>query len=63
MRTGGEEREAEETFRPVEEEVRSVTLSSSDVSLQEAPPTTVTSEAEGYESGLRGQGERLCIPQ
>ena len=35
MRTGGEAREAEEISRPVEEEVRRVTPSSSDVSLQE----------------------------
>ena len=63
MMTGGETREEEETFRPVEEEVRRVTPSSSDVSQQEALPTTVTSEAEGYKSGPRGQGERLCLPQ
>ena len=62
MRTGGEACEAEEISRPVEEVWR-VTPSSSDVSLPEAPPTTVTSEAEGYKSGPRGQGERLCIPQ
>ena len=62
MRTGGEASEAEETFSSVEE-VRHVTLSSSDVNLQEAPPTTVTSEAERYKSGPRGQGEQLCISQ
>ena len=63
MRAGGEAHEEEETYRPMEEEVKRVTLSSSDVNLQEAPPTTVTSEAEGYKSGPWGQGEQLCLPQ
>ena len=37
-----------EVFRHVEKEVRRITPSNSDVSLQEAPPTAVMSEAEGY---------------
>ena len=44
-----------EVFRPVEKEVRRVTPSNGDVSLQEAPPTAVTSEAEGYISGPRAR--------
>ena len=48
LRNGGKTHEGEEEFRPEAEGFRRVTLSGSDVSLQEAPPTTVTSEAEGY---------------
>ena len=61
-RTRGEASETGELSRLVEG-VRCVTPGSSDVSLQEAPPTTVTSEAEGYISGPQGQRERLCPPQ
>ena len=52
-----------EVFRPVAEEFRCVTLSCSDVSLQEAPPTAVTSGAEGYKYDPRAKEERLCQSQ
>ena len=54
-RTRGKEREAGKLHRPVEEGVRRVSPSSSDVSLQEAPPTAMTSEADGYISDPQGQ--------
>ena len=56
MRNGGKARKEEETFKPVAEGDRSVALSCSDIGLQEAPPTAVTSAAEA-------EGERLCLPQ
>ena len=59
MRNGGKTREGEEAFSPEAEGFKHVTLNGSDVSLQEAPPTTVTSEAEGYKCDPRAQGERL----
>ena len=63
MRNGGKAREEEEVYRPTAEGFRRVTLSCSDVSLQEAPPTAVTSEAEGYKCDSRAKGERLCQSQ
>ena len=63
MRNGGKAREEEEVYRPVAEGFRRVTLSRSDVSLQEAPPTAVTSEAEGHKCGPRAKGEQLCQSQ
>ena len=57
--TRGKACKAAELHRPVEERVRRVNPSSSNVSLQAAPPTAVTSEAEGYISGPQGQGDRL----
>ena len=62
-KTRGEACETGEFSRLVEEGVRRVTPGSSDISLQDAQPTTVTSEAEGYISGPWGQGERLWPPQ
>ena len=52
-----------ETFRLVEEGDRRVTPGNDDVGLQEAPPTAVTSEAEGYISDSQAQGVRLCPSQ
>ena len=57
-RTGGKECEAREEYRPVREGSRFVTPSSSEVSLQEAPPTAVMSEAERYISGPQAQGRK-----
>ena len=57
MRNGGKVCEEEEVYRPVAEGFRPVILSCSDVSLKEAPPTAVTSEAEGYKCDPRTKGE------
>ena len=63
LRNGGKTREGEEEFRPEAEGFRRVTLSGSDISLQEAPPTTMTSEADRYKCDPRAQGERLWQSQ
>ena len=63
MRNGGKAHEEEETFRPVAEGFRRVALGCSDVSLQEAPPTAVTSAAEGFKYDPRAEGEQLCLSQ
>ena len=57
MRNGGKAHEEEEVLRPVVEGFRHVTLSCSDVTLQEAPPTTVTSEAEEHKCDPQAMGE------
>ena len=57
-----EEKESEEReeFRPVAESFRHVAESFSAVSLQEVPPTAVTSESPGYKYDPRAKKERLC---
>ena len=60
MRNGGKACEEEEVYRPGAEGFRRVTLSCSKVSLQEVPPTAMTSEAEGYKCDPQAKGERLC---
>ena len=56
-------REEGEEFRPVAESFRHITKSFSDVSLQEALPTAMTSETEGSKYDPRAKEERLCQSQ
>ena len=63
MRHGGKACEEEEIFRHVVEGVRLVALGSSDVGLQEDPPTAVMSAAEGFKYDPRAEGDRLCLSQ
>ena len=60
-----EEKASEEVqeFRPVAESFRHVAESFSDVNLQKAPPTAVTSETAGYKYDPRAKEERLCQSQ
>ena len=51
------------SFRLVDREDRRITPGIDDVGLQEAPPTTVTSEAKGYKSDPQAQEFRLCPSQ
>ena len=57
MRNGGKAHEEEETFRSMAEGFRRVALGCSDVGLQEASPTTVTSAAEGFKYDPRAEGD------
>ena len=56
---GNESRKEEKDFSPAEMLENRITPSLCDVGLQEAPPTIVTSEAEGYKYRLQADCRRL----
>ena len=63
-RSVGNESEKEENFSPAENQENQITPSLRDVGLQEAPPTIMTSEAEGYKYSPQADATRLCpIPE
>ena len=57
---GNKSRREEKDFSPAEMLEKRITSSLRDVGLQEAPPTIVTSEAEGYKYRPQANCKALC---